>query len=603
MWAQSPIDHFVLAKLDEQNLKPSESTDNATWLRRVSFDLIGLPPAIPELQDFLEDASPEAKAKVVDRLLKSPHFGERWARQWLDLARYGDSTGIHEDVVRPSWAWRDWVIQAFNSGMPFDQFTIEQLAGDLLPNATLQQKIATGFHRAAPFNTEGGTPKEARRTAQVLDRVTVTGTVWLGTTLECAQCHDHKFDPFSQEDFYSLYAYFNNTPDEMGKSIGPGRAAMAGPMLKVGGATTFVMQEMAKPRGTRIFERGNYETPGKAVQIGLPASLHAPAENLPKNRLGLAQWIVDPENPLTSRVIVNYWWSEIFGRGLVSTVTDFGTQGEAPSHPELLDWLAVELVESEWSMKHILKTIVLSSTYCQSSRIDPDALVADPNNIWLSRAPRLRLTAEAIRDNALAVAGVLSPSIGGPPVFPPQPEGIWWIRDSKSPVYKTSTGENRYRRTLYTIWRRTYLHPTLSNLDAPDRITCAAQRDRTNTPLQALTLLNDPIFLEASFGFARRLLRELPSDATFQERLDVAFQLSTSRKPTKEEAQFFQNFYKERLKRFASNSEAAHKLIESTRGDLHPGIPLIDDQSAAKLAAWFHVATVLLNLDETITKG
>ena len=602
-WPVNPIDHFILAKLDEKMLEASSPAERAAWLRRVSFDLIGLPPTMQELDSFLQDDSLKAKEKVVDRLLQSPHFGERWARQWLDLARYGDSTGIHEDVVRPSWAWRDWVIQAFNSGMPFDQFTIEQLAGDLLPNATVQQKIATGFHRAAPFNTEGGTPKEARRTAQVLDRVHVTGTVWLGTTLECAQCHDHKFDPFSQEDFYRLFAYFNNTPDEMGKSIGPGRSAMAGPTLKVAGTTTFVMQEMTKPRATRVFERGNYETPGKPVQIGLPNSLHPPAEDLPKNRLGLARWIVDPANPLTPRVIVNYWWAEIFGRGLVSTVKDFGTQGDAPSYPGLLDWLAIEFVESGWSMKHILRTIVLSSTYGQSSHVDLGNQAADPDNVWLSRSPRLRLTAEAIRDNALSVGGILSPSIGGPPVYPPQPEGIWWIRDSKSPVYKTSTGENRYRRTLYTIWRRTYLHPTLANLDAPDRITCAAQRDRTNTPLQALTLLNDPIFLEAAFGLARRMLRQSPSDASFQQRLTLAFQLATSRIPTEEETNFFHKFYQARLKRFAADPQSAHQLIESTRGDLQPGIPLIDGQSAARLAAWFHVATVLLNLDETITKG
>jgi hypothetical protein len=602
-WASNPIDLFILAKLNEKKLKPSPPADRATWLRRVSFDLIGLPPTLEELETFSKDSSPNAKEQVVKRLLKSPHFGERWARHWLDLARYGDSTGIHEDVVRPSWAWRDWVIQAFNNDMPFDQFTIEQLAGDLLPNATLQQKIATGFHRAAPFNTEGGTPKEARRTAQVLDRVQVTGTVWLGTTLECAQCHDHKFDPFTQEDFYRLYAYFNNTPDEMGKSIGPGRSAMAGPILEVAGTSTFVMQEMAKPRVTHLFERGNYETPGPQVQIGLPASLHPPAEDLPDNRLGLAKWIVDPANPLTSRVIVNYWWSEIFGKGIVSTVKDFGTQGEPPSHPELLDWLAQELIENNWSMKHILRTIVLSSTYGQSSNIDSQVLESDPNNIWLSRAPRLRLTAEAIRDNALAVGGLLSPSLGGPPVYPPQPEDIWWIRDDKSPVYKTSTGENRYRRTLYTIWRRTYLHPTLANLDAPDRITCATQRDRTNTPLQALTLLNDPIFLEAAFGFARRMNRVPSMDTPVSDKLELAFQLATSRLPTPEEFSFLNNFYLKQLKRFKTDSPAALQLIESTRGDLHPGISLIDELSVAKLAAWFQVATVLLNLDEAITKG
>ena len=600
-WPHQPIDSFVLAALERRNMRPSPPANAATWLRRVSFDLVGLPPTLEELDAFLKDTSPEAKSRVVDRLLRSRHFGERWARHWLDLARYGDSTGIHEDVLRPSWAWRDWVVQAFNDDMPFDRFTIEQLAGDLLPDATLRQRIATGFHRAAPFNTESGTPKEARRTYQVLDRVNVTGTVWLGTTLECAQCHEHKYDPFTQEDYYRLFAYFNNTPDEMGKSIGAGRAAMAGPTVKVGDTTTFVMQEMAKSRRTRIFQRGNYETPGKNVTLGLPQSLHPPKDDLPANRLGLARWLVDPANPLVARVTVNRWWAELFGAGLVRTGRDFGTQGEAPSHPELLDWLAVEFVEQGWSMKHVLRTIVLSSTYGQSSIVQAESLAADPDNLWLSRAPRLRLSAEAIRDNALSVAGILSPALGGPPVYPPQPEGIWWIRDAKSPVYKTSVGEDRYRRSLYTIWRRSYLHPTLANFDAPNRITCAAERDRTNTPLQALTLLNDPIYLEAAFGLARRLVGE-PSLATTEQRITRGFRLTTARRPTPKERDLLIGLFRSRLDRFKADPKSAYKLIESARGELAAGTSPINPTAVAELAAWFQVANVLLNLDETVTK-
>ena len=601
-WCRQPIDHFVLSQLEGRSMRPNPPATPATWLRRVSFDLVGLPPTLDELDAFLNDSSPKAKSKVVDRLLRSRHFGERWARHWLDLARYGDSTGIHEDVIRPSWAWRDWVVHAFNDGMPFDRFTIEQLAGDLLPDATLRQRIATGFHRAAPFNTEAGTPKEARRTYQVLDRVNVTGTVWLGATLECAQCHDHRYDPFTQKDYYRLYAYFNNTPDEMGKNIGAGRAAMAGPTVKVGNTTTFVMQEMTKPRRTRIFERGNYETPGENVTIGLPESLHPPKDDLPANRLGLARWLVDPANPLVARVTVNRWWAELFGMGLVRTARDFGTQGEAPTHPELLDWLAVEFIEQGWSMKRILRTIALSSTYAQSSRVRPELLAIDPSNLWLSRAPRLRLSAEAIRDNALSVAGILSSAQGGPPVYPPQPDGIWWIRDAKSPVYKTSVGEDRYRRSLYTIWRRAFLHPTLANFDAPDRITCATERDRTNTPLQALTLLNDPIYLEAAFGLARRLSGDSTIVAT-EQRIIRGFRLTTARKPTKDERDLLFRLFRSRLDRFKADPESAFKLIESTRGGLAAGISPIDSTAAAELAAWFHVANVLLNLDETITKG
>ena len=599
-WCQSPIDHFILARLDAHGLQPSPATDQATWLRRVSLDLIGLPPTIEQLDTFLADTSLNARERVVDRLLKSKQFGEHWARQWLDLARYGDSTGVHEDHVRPSWAWRDWVINALNADMPFDQFTIEQIAGDLLPEPTLQQCIATGFHRAAPCNLEGGTPKEARRSAQVIDRVIVTGTVWLGTTLECAQCHDHKYDPFSQREFYQLYDYFNHTPDESGKPIGPGRSAQAGGILKFANTRTFVMEEVSKRRTTRMFDRGSYEHPTETVKAGVPAILHAFDDELPKNRLGFAKWLVDRGNPLVARVTVNRWWSEIFGAGLVRTSEDFGTQGERPSHPQLLDWLAVEFMEQGWSMKHVLKTIVLSATYAQSSNLTDSRYTIDPDNRWLARFPRIRLTAEAIRDNALSVAGILSPAIGGPPAYPPQPANLWWIRDDKSPKYIIDKGEQRYRRGIYTIWRRTYPHPTFAAFDAPERVTCTTQRSRTNTPLQALTLLNDPMYLEASFALARRLL-DMGSDPS--DRIARGFRLVTARHAHADEVAALMNLYQSRLERFRSNGEAARKLLESVRGERAIGVSIIDTDAMSELAAWFHVANVLLNLDETITKG
>jgi hypothetical protein len=599
-WCRSPIDYFVLAMLERRGLQPSAEADRATWLRRVSLDLIGLPPSVDEIEGFLADSSDEAKARVVDRLLSSPHFGERWAQPWLDLARYGDSTGIHEDELRPTWAWRDWVIGALNDDMPFDQFTVEQLAGDLLPEATLGQRIATGFHRASPLNTEAGTPKEARRTRQVLDRVNVTGTVWLGTTFQCAQCHDHRHDPLTQREYYSLVAFFNNTPDESGRDVGPGRIRQVGPQVKVANTSTFVMQEMAKPRSQRIFERGSYETPGKVVKAALPGFLQAPAKDSPANRLGLAHWLVDPANPLTARVTVNRYWAELFGTGLVRTSGDFGAEGDRPTHPKLLDWLAVDFVESGWSMKHVLRTIVLSSTYGQSSGVRARSLEADPDDRWLSRAPRLRLSAEAIRDNALSIAGLLSPAVGGPPVYPPQPPDVWWIRDGKSPKYKTSQGESRYRRGIYTVWRRTYLHPSLAVFDAPNRITCAIDRERSNTPLQALTLLNDPIYLEAAFELARRLNG---SDDEIAQCISRGFQMATARVATDRETTKLTELYRGRLKRFASDAETARKLIETVRGDVPPGVDVSDDLAIAELAAWFHVATVLLNLDETITRG
>ena len=597
-WCRTPIDYFVLAMLENRGLQPSAETDRATWLRRVSLDLVGLPPSADEIEQFLADSSDQATARVVDRLLSSPHFGERWAQPWLDLARYGDSTGIHEDELRPTWAWRDWVIGALNDDMPFDQFTVEQLAGDLLPGATPQQRVATGFHRASPLNTEAGTPKEARRTRQVLDRVNVTGTVWLGTTFQCAQCHDHRHDPLTQREYYSLAAFFNNTPDESGKDVGPGRIRMAGPQLKVAGTSTFVMQEMAKSRATRVFQRGNYETPGDVISPVLPNFLHAPAEDSPANRLGLARWIVDPANPLTSRVTVNRWWAEVFGAGLVRTIGDFGAMGDRPTHPELLDWLAVEMVERGWSMKHILRTIVLSSTYAQSSRVT--ARQADPDARWLSRAPRLRLSAEAIRDNALSIAGLLTPTVGGPPVYPPQPPNLWWIRDQKSPKYETSQGESRYRRSIYTVWRRTYLHPSLAVFDAPDRVTCTVDRERSNTPLQALTLLNDPIYLEAAFELAGKLSS---LDGGTEQGIARGFRMATTRTASERETARLVELYDGRLERFAADPKQARKLIESVRGDRLPGVDMGDDRAVAELAAWFHVANVLLNLDETITRG
>ena len=602
-WCRSPIDFFVHAAAASRGLAPSPPADPATWLRRVSLDLTGLPPSLAELDAFLADTTPAARERVVDRLLDSPHFGEKWATPWLDAARYGDSTGVHEDELRPSWAWRDWVIAAFNADMPFDRFTVEQLAGDLLPDATNDQRIATGFHRASPCNLEGGTPAEARRSAQLIDRVNVTATVWLGTTLECAQCHNHKFDPVTQRDYYRLLAYFNNTPDETGPEVGPGRSAMGGPMLAVAGTTTFVMQELPTPRQTRIFVRGNYETPGETVSAGLPKWLHVPAGDLPPNRLGLARWIADPANPLTSRVTVNRVWGELFGAGLVRTPEDFGVKGERPTHPKLLDWLAVEFVEQGWSLKKLLRLIVLSATYGQSSWVPAEALAADPDNRWLMRAPRLRLSAEGIRDNALAIAGLLSPAIGGPPVYPPQPADLWWIRDDKSPKYLTSRGEERFRRSLYTVWRRAYVHPTFAAFDSPDRITCTVARGRTNTPLQALALLNDPIFTDAAFGLARRLGGpEASVGGGVEGSVASAFRAATARPPAAAEVARLAELYRGRRERFTSDPDAARELIEAVRGDQPSGLHATDDAGASHLAASFLVATAILNLDETVTR-
>jgi len=910
-WPRNPIDHFVLAKLEAEGIEPAPPADKAKLLRRVYLDLTGLPPSVEQIDAFLADESEDAYERVVDRLLASKHYGERWARPWLDAARYADSNGYQADQYREVWPYRDWVIDAMNADMPFDQFTIQQIAGDLLPDASVQQKIATGFHRQTTCNVEAGVDPEENRVNQILDRVNTTGTVWLGSTIECAQCHNHPYDPFNQKDYYRLYAFFNNTPMEVKHTSrttydfygpkmdvplegdvtdkqralkkkfeqarrgyeqrmdelianqdaweekilakwkqqkqraetekspwqvvdvvefkssggashevlddgsvlisgarpdkdtytlvaktglskitafklealtdpslpgkGPGRhhperpnfvlhefdvkarpesappkdarpvklhsawadysqskygvsgaidgdpktgwaihqefhkphvatfrtvepagfedgtvlhitmpqnhggtrtlgrfrisvcegeppAAESPPEQRIpdaivdiiqtppasrdealidklreyyltrqpdlmkledeleslkeqlgeeSAATTLVMVEMDKPRQTRMFRRGDFLSPMDKVTPGTPASLHPlPGQDSGQvNRLNLARWLVSDENPLTARVQVNRWWSQIFGRGLVRTVEDFGTQADPPSHPQLLDWLAVEFMHpsvsfsrsgnedesaNPWSMKHIHKLIVMSATYQQDSRITPQLLKRDPNNVLLARGPRFRLAAEAIRDNALSISGLLSRKLGGPPVYPPQPSGIWRHVGRNAPKYKTDTGEDRYRRGIYVIWRRSAPYPSFVNFDAPDRAACVVGRTRTNTPLQALTLLNDEAYVEMSWAFARRIATE-PKEMNNRERIVWAWRTAVGRRPKDAEADYLLSIYQQQQERFTQDAAAASKLIDKQQ------VP--EGVQQDELAAWFYVANILLNLDETITKG
>jgi len=859
----NPIDAFVFARLEAEKLAPAPEADRARWLRRVSLDLIGLPPSPAEVAAFEGDTAPSAHERVVDRLLASPHYGERWARPWLDLARYADSHGFQRDDLRDSWPYRDWVVRAMNADLPFDRFTIMQIAGDLLPDADAKTNpdplIATGFHRAAPTNVEAGTDQEEGRVNQVIDRVNTTATVWLGSTLECAQCHNHKYDPFSQKDYYRLFAYFNQTERETAfatakatatlaftgpfvslaeeandakraeqqarlkkidadlaaataqlranlpaweekarvalahapqshpldvvsfessadsthhvledKSVlltddvpdkdtytvtvrttltgitgfklealsdpslpgnGPGRGEKGRPnfvlntfhvaalttageaapltfvratqsfaqagfaaanlidakitkgwaispqfgrdhwaafelaaptgsaegvalvftlaqnfgsgrtigrfrlsaltgaiggealpaevanslriaatqrtaaqvdaliahvaaqdaalialrqlrataeqaLAKLAGPRTLVMREMAEPRMTSVLKRGNFLDPGEGVAPGTPEILHAgPVAARGGTRLDLARWLVDRENPLVARVTVNRWWQEFFGAGLVRTPEDFGLKGEAPTHPALLDWLAVELMENGWSMKRLHGLIVLSATYRQSSRFTPELLARDDQNRLLARGPRFRLEAEAIRDNALAIAGLLAPKLGGPPVRPYQPPGLW---DSKvggdRVTYDVSTGEDAHRRGLYTVWKRASPYPSFITFDASARTACTVKRSRSNTPLQALTLLNDPVYVEAAAALATRVSRERPG-ATDEARLRHAFRLCVAREPA------------------AVELAALDQLLAQQRAAR-------DDSSA-----WQAIASALLNLDETITKN
>jgi mono/diheme cytochrome c family protein len=921
----NPIDSFILARLERERLAPSPPVDRPRWLRRVSLDLIGLPPSPQEVAAFLADPSEQAYERVVDRLLASPHYGERWARPWLDLARYADSHGFQRDDLRDIWPYRDWVIRAMNADMPFDQFTVWQIAGDLLPDTpnpehptqnpklkaqapkrrsqfdvaiatpnwlrstSLDRRIATGFHRTAPLNVEAGTDQEEGRVNQVFDRVNTTATVWLGTTMECAQCHNHKYDPFTKEEYYQLFAFFNNTPQETefsgpramaslrfagpvlelpdpevaarrsaleshlaelavtlaaeseralagleewektaagslasaaqthpleiadfestGGSVyrilpdhsvllvdeapdrdayilkvnthltgitgfkiealtdpslpgsGPGRSDAARPnfilnrvevtatsngaapqplrfvratasysqprfsvetLLKPGandrtgwaigqqfhrdhwailelpepigsaGGTTFtftlvqnfgagrtlgrvrvsaltgratekplpaeivatlqkprtsrraaeqtrleehylsrhqqidqlklarakataelaalkgpqtlVMRELEQPRMTAVLNRGNFLEPGETVPPGTPAVLHALTAASPRSanelaaatRLDLARWLVDRENPLVARVTVNRWWAEFFGRGIVGTPEDFGIKGELPTHPELLDWLAVEFIERGWSMKHLHRLIALSATYRQSSRLTPELLARDDQNRLLARGPRFRLDAEAIRDNALAAAGLLSRKMGGPPVRPYQPPGLWENKVGGDRVtYEVSAGEDAWRRGIYTVWKRSSPYPSFVNFDATARTACTVQRSRSNTPLQALTLLNDPVYVEAALALARRVLHERPG-ATPGQRIRYAFQLCLAREPTSDEVAILQRLLEQQHSVYVADAAAAKALA----GKPAPAA----NTTAAELAAWHAVATALLNLDEMITR-
>jgi hypothetical protein len=637
-WPRNAIDYFVLARLEKAGLRPAPEADRVTLIRRVSFDLTGLPPTPAEIGAFVRDRSPHAYEKVVDRLLASPHYGERMALLWLDLARCADTNGYRLDNHRDIWKWREWVIGAFNRNQPFDAFTVEQLAGDLLPRPTLEQKIATGFHRNTMVNFGNGSdPKEYLHKA-VSDRAATTATVWLGTTLACAQCHDHKYDPFTQKDYYRLYAFFNNVPEKGldGEKANPVPSLLlptpaqarrlatlrkqrprdehlrrAEEELLTRIPSTMVMEEMPRPRVTHVLRRGDYLSDGEVVTAGVPASLPPLPDGAPANRLGLARWLTDPNHPLTSRVTVNRWWQMYFGTGLVKTSDDFGSQGEAPSHPELLDWLATELVGRRWDVKAIQRLIVLSATYRQSSHVRRELREKDPDNRLLARGPRFRLDAELIRDNALAVSGLLDRRIGGPSVRPYHPAGLWEQvavdGNYSSQTYVQSKGPDLYRRGLYTYVKRGMPAPFLATFDAPNREACTVNRPRTNTPLQALVLLNDPTFVEAARVLAQRVLQVGPAGRAGPVRLggahgtpdllQYAFRLCTGRTPEPRELRILIRVLDEQRQNYRQDPQAALALVSVGES------PRPAELDVAELAAWTAVSNLLLNLDETITRG
>ncbi|RMG34032.1 MAG: DUF1553 domain-containing protein [Planctomycetota bacterium] len=788
---RNPIDLFVQAKLKGTGLRPSPPADRYTLIRRVSLDLRGLPPSPEEVAAFVNDPRPDAYERLVDRLLADPGFGERWARVWLDLARYADSRGYGSDPLRPNmWLYRNWVIDAFNRNLPFDQFTIEQLAGDLLPDATEQQRVATAFHRNTMTNTEGGTDDEEFRVAAVMDRVDTTIQVWMGLTMGCAKCHNHKYDPISQKEYYQFFAIFNQTadadrPDEApvmqvhtdeyrfrlarhqqqvselkrqiaelqreierqaaagdappvaarfvrielpgrrrilslaevqvfsaGRNValqgkarqsstafdGPARLAIDGntdgdynqarstthtnteddPWWEVDLGDDFpvdavvvwnrtdnglqsrlngfvlqlldaqrrvvwsqtvakapqrdvtltpkpltpqarrltelqnrltrlersapqpptvpIMQELPpdRRRKTHVLIKGNFLSPGEPVEPDVPHAFHELDPGLPKNRLGAARWLVDRDNPLTARVFVNRLWAQLFGAGIVLTEEDFGTQGEFPTHPELLDWLAVEFMR-DWDTKRMLRLMVTSATYRQTSVVTPDHRRIDPDNRLLARAPRFRLDAETIRDQALALAGLLSRKIGGPSVYPYQPPGLWRAAFNGQRSWPTSKGEDKYRRGIYTFWRRTVPYPSMAAFDAPSREVCTIRRIRTNTPLQAFVTLNDPVYVEAAQALARRILAK--GGATDRARARFGLSLCLARPPSEKQIGIIERLYRDELDHYRRHPEDAKAVATEPLGAPPPGVKL------PELAAWTVVANVLLNMDGVLVRN
>lgn len=678
-WSINEIDHFILARLDHEKLKPAPRTDRRSLLRRVSLDLTGLPPTFEQVERFCEDTTPDAYERAVDRLLSDCSYGERWAAVWLDLARYGDSQGYIHDPPRSIWRWRDWLIEALNANLPYDRFTIEMLAGDMLHDATDSSRIATGFHRNTTNNTEGGSNAEEYRHASVVDRVNTTMQVWMGTTFGCAQCHNHKYDPFSQKEYYQVFAIFNSSEDNNSEAptlatshvgreaerlsrldvVAQAKSRLDEMTLKVDplfddwqktvdragvpkeiaeilnvavdlrtkeqtaklvahhrasnpewaaiqaevtaaqnavdqvATTTLVMKE-GPSRSTHVAIRGEFQNQGEAVEAGVPSAFHAAPQGLKLDRLAFANWVVSPQNPLTARVAVNRLWQELFGIGIVESSEEFGNQGDPPSHPELLDWLATEYIRTGWDTKSLLKRIVTSAAYRQSSDAGVELTARDPYNRLIARGPRVRLPAETIRDQALFVSGLLSFKMYGPPVHPPQPVNGLAAAFGPSTDWETSRGEDCHRRALYTRWRRNLPYPSMITFDAPERSVCSMRRIRTNTPLQALVTMNDQVYVEAAQSLARRILLEGGNSTS--SRASYAFQVTLTRSPTEIERKRIESLYETVRTSLAANPTKAMPLATKPLGALPPDLDPVD------AAAWTVVGNVLLNLDEFLAK-
>ena len=635
-WPRNQIDYFILSQLEQVGLTPSPEASRSTLIRRLSLDLTGLPPSPEEVEDFINSSSEHDYNDLVERLLASTRFGERMAQPWLDLARYADSDGYHDDTNRSMWPYRDYVISSFNQNKPFDTFTREQIAGDQIPDATREQKVGSAFHRNGPTSSEGGANPDEYRIKYAVDRVNTTATVWLGVTLQCAECHDHKFDPFSQREFYQFMAFFDQVPGNhlfrglyAPPSITLPSVDQSNQLTKLEAVVTKlekkdeneeeennpqlmaakkerdefrdtipqlrVMQDSEIQQPTHVLVRGDFRQPAERVHPGVPA-VFPPLPEVTSPRLALAEWLVSADNPLPARVVVNRFWAMLFGRGIVKTAEDFGSQGEPPSHPKLLDWLALEFITSGWDVKHLLKYIVTSSTYRQSSAANAEKWQADPENRLLARGARFRLPAEMIRDNALYISGLLKEKIGGPSAKPYQPSGLWKemsYGNSSGKGYQQDHGDNLYRRGIYTFWKRSILYPAFAIFDAPNREECTVRRPRTNTPLQAFVTLNSTAFVEAARVFAERILRE---ELAPEDRIDLAMEIALARPPSPVEKETLQGLLADMKAHYQTEPDEACRIIAVGEW------PVATDFSPVTLAAWTSVAQAILNLDETQTK-
>ncbi len=613
-WPVNEIDYFILSKMERQGLSPNETADKERLLKRVCMDLTGILPTPEQTAAFVNDASANAYEQQVDRLLQLPQFGEKMAIGWMDLARFADSHGFQDDSYRSQWPWRDWVIDAFNRNMRYDTFITWQLAGDLLPNATKEQQLASGFNRNHKITEEGGVIDEEYRVQYVTDRTNTFGRAMLAMTVECAKCHDHKYDPFSQKNYYQLYAFFNNVKEVgLESTVGGPETYAKNPRMTItneevqktlrfinkkdtGKLEVSVMADRDTSRKTFLLIRGNYDTPGEEVRAATPpVVLPFDSTRWKTNRLGLAQWMFDEKNPLTARVFVNRIWQEFFGRGIVKTASDFGMQGDLPSNPPLLDWLAADFQQHGWDMKRLIRQLVLSATYRQSGKISEEKLKKDPMNIYLSYAPRARFPAELVRDILLSSSGLLNTEIGGPSVKPLQPPGLWELATSGRGIlkkYVQDTGKLLYRRGLYTFIKRTVPPPSMMIFDASNRDECQTSRYRTNTPLQALVMLNDPTMIEASKALADRLLQRGRNPTQV---ITSAFQRIICRTPDAKEKEVLVSYWEQAVAELRKNPENARKIIS-----------VGNYQSVTKdtilLAAAMQAIQVMYNMQEAITK-